>query len=308
MNDAHTRAPLRFTYLALIAILIGTCVASAAQGKFYIVGMGTAPDLITLRGVAAIREANIVLLEEPSEKDYWKEFIGNKEVWYCRHSARVGLGLDAKTVEDPDIRAIVEKNAKARQETVDKIRQAVGEGKTVAALEGGDAMIYGTTFYLELLPKDFPSEVIPGIGAFQASSAAVKMSPVFGYDTNSVIITMEDWPGRTDANEKLMATQTSMVFYTMDLRYPELFEKLKRHYPAKTPVAIVSFAGDRQKQQVLRSTVGTFLTDVDYKNLPLDAHILLVGKFLEVGQARRDALIGAQQKIERIHGATPTSK
>jgi precorrin-4/cobalt-precorrin-4 C11-methyltransferase len=99
-----------------------------------------------------------------------------------------------------------------------------------------------------------------------------------------------------------------MVFYTMDLRYPELFEKLKRHYPAKTPVAIVSFAGDRQKQQVLRSTVGTFLTDVDYKNLPLDAHILLVGKFLEVGQARRDALIGAQQKIERIHGATPTSK
>jgi len=38
---------------------------------------------------------------------------------------------------------------------------------------------------------------------------------VFGYDTDSVIVTMDDFPGRKDINEKLMATQTSMIFYTM---------------------------------------------------------------------------------------------
>jgi precorrin-4/cobalt-precorrin-4 C11-methyltransferase len=242
--------------LGIAVILLASHAAFAASGKFYIVGMGTAPDLITVRGVQVIKNADIILLEQPSERDYWKDFIGDKEVWYCPHGARVGLGLDPKTVKDPDIRAIVEQNAQYRQEAVDKIRKAVGEGKTVAALEGGDAMIYGTTFYLEMLPKDFPSEVVPGVGAFQASSAAVKMSPVFGRDTNSVIITMDDWPGRSDVNEKLMATKASMIFYTMNLNYPRLFEQLKRHYPAATSVAVVSFAGDREKQQVIRSTVG----------------------------------------------------
>ena len=184
----------------------------------------------------------------------------------------------------------------------------VEAGKIVVALEGGDPMIYGTTFYLEMLPKDFPSEIVPGIGAFQSVSAAVKMSPVFGYDTDSVIVTMDDFPGRKDINEKLMATQTSMIFYTMGMNYPRLFEQLNRHYPATTPVAVVSFAGERGKQQIVQSTVGRFMKDVDYKKLPNDAHTILVGKFLEVGQARIDALLGAKKQIERVHGATPTAK
>ncbi len=290
----------------LVWIVLGTASAGAASGKFYIVGMGTAPDLITLRAVEAIRQAQIILLEDPSERDYWKDLIGDKEVWICPLRVRVGLGLDPKTVNDPAVRDVVEQNARIRQEIVDKIRRAVEDGKTVAALKGGDPMIYGTTFYLEMLPADFPSEIIPGIGAFQASAAAVKMSPVFGYDTSSTILTMDDWPGRNDVNEKLMATRTTMVFYTMNLDYPRLFAQLKRHYPPATPVAVVSFAGDRQKQTVLRSTVGRFLAEVDYRGLPREAHMLLVGKFLEVGQARSDALLGARRYIERTHGASPT--
>jgi precorrin-4/cobalt-precorrin-4 C11-methyltransferase len=294
--------------LGIMMLMAGVALAGAQPGKFYIVGMGTAPDLITVRGVEVIKSADLILLEQPSEADYWKSFIGNKEVMYCPHGARVGYGMDPKTVQDPDIRAIVENNAKHRQAAIDKIKQAVEQGKIVAALEGGDAMIYGTTFYLEMLPKDFPSEIIPGIGAIQAASAAVKMSPVFGYDTNSLIVTMDDWPGRKDINEKLMATQTTMAFYTMSLNYPRLFEQLKKHYPADTPVAVISFAGDREKQQVLKSTVGKFLTEVDYKKLPIDAHLLMVGKFLKVGQGRNDALMGSKKNIERNHGATPTAK
>jgi precorrin-4/cobalt-precorrin-4 C11-methyltransferase len=295
-------------YIGIMVVLLSVNLAGAASGKFYIVGMGTATDLITVRGVEVIKSADIILLEQPSEKDYWKEFIGTKEVWYCPHGARVGFGLDPKKVEDPDIRAIVESNAKHRQEAVEKIRKAVEAGKKVVALEGGDPMIYGTTFYLEMLPKDLPSEIVPGIGAFQSVSAAVKMSPVFGYDTSSAIITMDDYTGRKDVNEKLMESQASMIFYTMGLNYPRLFEQLKRHYPANTPVAVVSFAGDREKQKIVRSTVGKFLTEVDYKKLPADAHSVLVGKFLEVGQARVDALLGAKKQIERVHGATPTAK
>lgn len=292
----------------LLAVFLCCSAAAPAAGKFYIVGMGTAPDLITLRGLEVIRSADVILLEQPSEAEYWKDFIGGKEVFYCPHGSRVGLGLDPKEIDDPDIRAIVERNAKQRQAAVDRIKKEVEAGKIVAALEGGDPMIYGTIFYLEMLPEDFPSEIVPGIGAFQSITAAVKRSPVFGYDTNSVIITMDDFVGRKDVNEKLMETQTSMVFFSMGMNYPRLFQQLNKHYPANTPVAVVSYGGERDKQQIVRSTVGRFLKDVDYKKLPVDAHTIMVGKFLEVGQARIDALLGTKKQVNREHGATPTTR
>ncbi len=304
------RWTLGLMLLVLVVLLVAlpaTAATNYGTGKFCIVGMGTAPDLITVRGAQVVKDADIILLEEPSERDYWQSFIGDKEVWFCPHGSRVGFGLDPKNVKDPDMRAIIEKNAKTRQDTVDKIQQAVQAGKTVAALEGGDPMVYGTTFYLELLPQDFPSEIVPGVGAFNACSAAVKWSPTFGRDTNSVIITMGDLPGRTDTNEKLMATQTSLVIFGMAVKFPTLFEQLQRHYPPNTPVAVVSFAGDREKQQVVRSTVSRFLTDVDYKKFPADSWTLMVGKFLEVGQGRVDALLGAgAAEAVREHGGTPT--
>lgn len=60
-----------------------------------------------------------------------------------------------------------------------------------------------------------------------------------------------------------MATESTMVFYTMGVDYPSLFAQLKCFYPTDTPVAIVSNA----------------------------RHMLFVGKFLNVGQARKDFLL-----------------
>jgi len=114
------------------------------------------------------------------------------------------------------------------------------------------------------------------------------MSRPFGYETSAVILTMDDWEGRVDVNEKLMACGSTLVVYTMLLDYPRLFSQLNKYYPADTPVAEVVDAGDRVNQKVIRSTVGRFMDAVDYKNLPEERHILLVGKFLEVGQARKD--------------------
>ncbi len=149
-------------------------------------------------------------------------------------------------------------------------------------------MMYGMTLFLDLLLPDIPTEVVPGVGAFQAASAASKGSPPYGYDTNAVILTLEDWPCRVDVNEKLMATGGPMVFYTMHLNYPRLFEALKRHYPENTPVAVVSDARELEKQRVIRSTMGRFLSELDYKSLPVDRHMLFVGKSLAVGQKRKD--------------------
>jgi precorrin-4 methylase len=269
-------------------------------GKLYIVGMGTAPDLITVRGIEAIKNADIVLVHDPQGLKDWKDFIGNKEAWVFPRYNLLFLGIDPNTMEDPSEKALAKKLATARYEIVNKIRYAVEQGKTVAILEGGDPMMYGETFYLEMMPKDLPSEIVPGVGAFQAASAAVKMSPPYGWDTNAVILTMADWPGRVDTNEKLMETATSMVFYTMHLDYPKLFTELKRHYPENTPVAIVCYAGDRKRQKVITSTIGSFFDEVNLEDVPADKHMLLVGKFLTVGQARKDGLVSGRKFIEMM--------
>jgi len=286
------RAKARILICLCLALLClsATMRAEAGNGKFYIVGMGTAPDLITIRGVEVIKSADIILVGDEQERDLWKDYIKDKEVWYCPNSLRVLYGIDPKTIKDPQRRARAENGIKARQELVDRIRAAVESGRIVASLQAGDPMMFGLTFMLELLPKEMPSEIVPGIGAFQAASAAVKMSPPYGYDTNGVILTLMDWEGRADVNEKLMAAGSTMVFYTMHFDYPKVFSQLGRFYPADTPVAVVCDAGDRNSQKVIRSTVGRFLQEVDYKNLPVEKHILLVGKFLKVGQARKDFL------------------
>ena len=91
----HAICPVK--YLALILMLMGApALPTQAKGNFTSLAWEPLPDLITLRGVEAIREANIILLEQPSEKEYWKDFIGDKEVWYCPHGARVGLGFRPK--------------------------------------------------------------------------------------------------------------------------------------------------------------------------------------------------------------------
>lgn len=287
---------------SLISLLIFSVPVSAATGKFSIVGMGTTPDLLTIRGAECIKQADIILLEEKEDQAAWKDLIGTREVWFLGHGSKIFYGTDPNKLKVPAAREKAFHNARLRQEIIDKIKNAVEKGKQVAALQWGDPMMYGTTFYLEMLPKDFPSEIIPGVGAFQAASAAVKMSPPYGWDTSSVILTMTDWPGRSDINEKLMAAQTSMIFYTMHLNYPELFAQLKRHYPHDTPVAVVNNAGDRERQKVLRSTVGRFLEEIDYQNLPVEAHLLMVGKFLKVGQARKEGLASGKDFIKERYG------
>jgi precorrin-4 methylase len=211
------------------------------------------------------------------------------------------LGVDPKTINDPAKRKQAAKNEAIRKKTIDKITEAVKAGKIVAYLQSGDAMIFGTTYHLELLPSEIPTEVVPGVGSFQAATAAVKMSPTFGYDTSSVIITMDDWPGRRDVNDKLMALQTSLVVYTMHLDYPKFFKQLVRHYPADTPVAVVCNAGSLENQSIIRSTVERFLKEVSFQNLPPEGHILLIGHFLKAGQARKDGLKYGSEFIQKMH-------
>lgn len=302
MKALVKRIVLRDTvvWVAMTALLAGCGTVEKTSGKLYIVGMGTAPDLITLRAIEAVRSADVVLVHDPQGLQDWRDLIGKKEAWVFPRRNLLYLGLDPNTLKDPSEKALARQLETARHEIVGRVRSAVEQGKTVAVLEGGDPMMYGVTFYLEMLPKDLPSEIVPGVGAFQAASAAVKMGPPYGWDTSAVILTMSDWEGRADTNERLMGAGSSMVFYTMHMDYPRVLAELKRHYPQDTPVAVVCYAGDRQRQRVLTSTLGRFFDEIDLQDVPADAHMLLVGKFLTAGQARKDGLRSGKKFIDSM--------
>jgi len=291
------------TVASVLALLLCSTQAFGAKpGKVYIVGMGLSPDLVTVRGAEAIKKADLVILESVNDQKVWAKYLGKKPALFASHMARVLYGADPATLTDPAKRALFEKNDRLRKDLVAKVQTAVAAGKTVAYLQWGDPMVFGNLYLLEMLPPTTASEIIPGIGAFQAGSAALKRSTVYGWDTNGVILTMGDWPGRADTNDKLMALRTSMVFYTMGLKYPELFAKLGKAYPPETPVAVVMYAGDPKREAVKRSTVGAFLKEVDWANLPPEMHTLFVGKFLDVGQARKDGVFHGKDHIEANHG------
>jgi precorrin-4/cobalt-precorrin-4 C11-methyltransferase len=294
--------------LVAAAALVSVSCAFAADatgpqvlpGKFYIVGMGTCPDLMTVRAARVCERTDIFLLEEPGDAVAWKAIIKDRPVIYCPHTSRVYYGADISKIEDPTARAVAERNDKSRKDIIRQIVDATKEGKTVSSLQWGDPMVYGTTFYLEMLPPTVDTEIVPGLGAFEAGSAAIKWSPTFGGDTNGVILTMGDWPERTDTNDKLFALKTSVVIYTCGWKFKEGFEQLRKYYPPETPVAVVCYAGVPNQEAVLRGTVGDFIEKVDCDKLPY-LTIVFVGKFIGHGQARNDFVASGKDFVKMIH-------
>jgi hypothetical protein len=61
--------------LVLVSSALGTDAGQRTKGRFCMVGMGTAPDLITVRGVEVIKSADIVLVGSAEERELWIQYI-----------------------------------------------------------------------------------------------------------------------------------------------------------------------------------------------------------------------------------------
>jgi len=163
-----------FRLFLVLAFAVQTVFAGSA--KFYIVGMGTVPDLLTIRGAKIIEQSQIIMLEDEEDKEAWKEFIGNKEIWMVSNSARRYYGLDPDKITDENLKKKVKEVDKTRREIIEKITNAVRAGKIVSALQSGDPMMFGLTYYLEMLPEDIPTEIVPGIGVAGRDKLSQKWS------------------------------------------------------------------------------------------------------------------------------------
>jgi len=267
--------------MAVIGDAFADEVGQTTKAHFYLVSVGNgSADNITLRAVKVIKKSDIVFCHE-RVKEKFPELLQGKEI----HDPGFGIfAVYGKKAEDvrKNKRFNYEEKVKQLEEITKIIRNAVKQGKTVSVLDSGDPTIYGPNMWYVEAFEDLDPEIIPGVSCFNAANAALKKGVTSGIKTHSVILTAsfgkEDYAG-ADSIEKLSEHQATMAFFTMFLDLPEVIKKLKTHYPSDTPIAIVLYAGYKDKEKVIYATLDTILDKIGEDKLPFE-HMIYVGDFL----------------------------
>ena len=269
-------------FLAAFLFCFSASVCFAGNtGKLYILGMGpSGPELTAPRAIAILEKADVILCSSRMQKRFWKHVDPNKVAfnpWEGIHGEEAGK---LRKTDYPKWIARVEKQKKKVQAF---ILQHIENGKTVVMLDGGDPCVYGPSLFWLL--KGFDDryfEIIPGMSAFNAASAALKR-PMTGENTQFVMLTApfslfgDSYEKADEVLQDLSKYKTTMVFYMALSSMDKLVEKFKKYYPPELPMAVVYYAGYPEKERVLRSTLGTILDDlkkVDEKWLGL----LIIGE------------------------------
>jgi len=246
--------------------------------RFYLVGVGPGdPDLITLRALQVLKQADVVFCMRRIAEKFAPRLEG-KEVVHGYWRLFPYYGKDP-TQLDGDERRRCEQLAAKRNEFIGLVRKAVGEGKKVVILDGGDPLIYGPWAWCLEEFEDLNPVVVPGVSCFNAANAALRRSITTSEKTKAVILSSTDWPGKTDTIEKLAVHRSTMAIFTMKAEFEDFIRKLATNYPPETPVAVVIYAGYAEKERVITGTLATILDRVQGEKLPFE-YMIYVGDFL----------------------------
>ena len=246
-----------------------------AAGRVLLVGAGPgAPDLITVRGVNALREADVVLydrLTHPATLDYAR---ADAERVYCGR-APGAPGTDRQT----RIHALMVAHAR--------------QGRVVVRLKGGDPFVFGRggEEMLALAEAGIDFEVIPGV----TSSIGVPGStwiPVTHRGVSAAFAVFaaheaEDATG--PAVDWTVAARVPTAVFLMGVeRLPVIVRQLIAHgRAAATPVAVIE-QGTLEGQRITTGTLRTILSRAKDACPPAT---VVVGDVVSV----REAVIAMQQ-------------
>lgn len=141
------------------------------EGKFFGVGVGPGdPELMTLKAVRIIKNADIIAFPQKGEKESDALKIAR------------GVCSDIDKKELVPIYMPMTKNenilCESHSKAASKIEEYLLKGKDVAFLTLGDPAIYSTYIYIHkrILEMGYEAEIISGITSFCASSAKLNIS------------------------------------------------------------------------------------------------------------------------------------
>ncbi len=185
----------------------------------YIVGAGPGdPDLLTVKAQKLLAGADVILLAD--------SLVPQQILSVCRRDAEI-IRTANKTLE----------------EILPLMVERVRSHKSVVRLQSGDPSLYSaiTEQMQALAEANVWFEVIPGISAFQAAAAKLKIELTVPGLVQTIILTRIS--GRTEVPVKeelatLAAHQASLCLYLSARHIKDAESQLLEHYPAQTPVAI----------------------------------------------------------------------
>lgn len=185
----------------------------------YIVGAGPGdPDLLTVKAQTLLAQAQVILFAD--------SLVPKQLLQQCRPDAE-----------------IIQTANKTLEEIVPLMVARVQSGCAVVRLHSGDPCLYGAVWeqMQALAEVGVPFEIVPGISAFQAAAAKLKVELTVPGLVQTIILTRIS--GRTEVPEteelsSLAAHQASLCLYLSARHIEEAQAKLMDHYPSDTPVAI----------------------------------------------------------------------
>ena len=211
------------------------------KGKVYIIGAGPGdPGLITLRGAACIREADVIIYDH----------LVSPEILF--HAGEKALRIYAgKQGGDHTL---------SQEEINRRLVEEAGQGNIVARLKGGDPFIFGRGGEeAEVLREaGIPFEIIPGVTSAVAVPAYAGI-PLTHRDHTSTVafVTGHEDPtkGKSDIDWEALAGIGTLVFLMGVKNLPAIAENLIRcGKPAETPAALIR-RGTTPDQETLTGTL-----------------------------------------------------
>jgi uroporphyrinogen III methyltransferase/synthase len=243
------------------------------QGKVWLVGAGPGdPGLITVAGVAALAEAEVVVYDRLVSAQFLALAPSAAERIF------VGKEASAHTLSQPEINALL----------VEKARQ----GKRVVRLKGGDPYVFGRggEEAEALVQAGVPFEVVPGVTSAVAVPAYAGIPVTHrGLASSFAVITGHEDPAKAETAidwSKLATGVDTLVFLMGTATLPQIVEKLiENGRPADTPVAVVRW-GTTPAQEVVTGALGDIVRRVRETRLEPPA-ITVVGEVVRLREKLR---------------------
>ncbi len=186
----------------------------------YIVGAGPGdPDLLTIKAKKILDQADVIL--------YANSLVPKQVLKDVRSDAEL-IPTGSKTLED----------------IIPLMIERVRENKSVVRLHSGDLTLYSAIHeqMQALAEAQIPVELVPGIGAFQDAAAKLGVELTVPGLVQSIILTRISGRASSvpEAEEldSLASHKASLALYLAARHVESAQEKLLKHYPADTPVAI----------------------------------------------------------------------
>jgi precorrin-4/cobalt-precorrin-4 C11-methyltransferase len=216
------------------------------------------PELITLKGIKAIEQAQVVI--------YAGSLVNPEILRYAPQDAEVHNSA-SMTLEH--VLEVMDRSVKA--------------GKRVARVHTGDPSIYGAIQEQidQLENMGISYAVIPGVSSFLAAAASLRREYTLPGVSQTVILTRIE--GRTPVPQKerlgeLAKHRATMGIFLSVQDIERVMQELREGYQPETPVAVV-YKASWPEEKIIRGTLENIAQKVREQGVSKTA-LILVGDFL----------------------------